>query len=94
MELIEFRRREPQDDLLTALVRARDAGDQLSEDELLGACHATIIGGFETTMHMLTLGLIEFAGRPELLPHLLGGTDACQQTIDELMRHVATWSAA
>lgn len=88
MELIEFRRREPQDDLLTALVRARDAGDQLSEDELLGACHATIIGGFETTMHMLTLGLIEFAGKPELLPHLLGGTDACQQTIDELMRHV------
>lgn len=87
-ELIEARRREPQQDLLTELVRARDAGDSLSEDELLAACHATIIGGFETTMHMLTLGLIELAAHPELHAQLHAGPQQCQQLIDELMRYV------
>ena len=86
--LIEARRREPRDDLLTGLVRARDAGDQLSEDELLAACHATIIGGFETTMHMLTLGLVELAARPELHARLHAGPKEGQQLIDELMRYV------
>ncbi len=86
--LIESRRREPQQDLLTELVRARDAGDQLSEDELLGACHATIIGGFETTMHMLTLGLIELVGKPLLRTWLFKGPRESQQLIDELLRHV------
>lgn len=88
MVLIEARRREPQADLLTELVRARDAGDQLSEDELLGACHATIIGGFETTMHMLTLGLMELAADKGAQARLLAGPQECQQLVDELMRHV------
>ncbi|MFO1426380.1 MAG: cytochrome P450 [Steroidobacteraceae bacterium] len=88
MVLIEERRREPRADLLSELVRARDAGDQLSEDELLGACHATIIGGFETTMHMLTLGLILLAGRPDLHARLHAGQKECQQLIDEILRHV------
>jgi cytochrome P450 len=88
MKLIEARRREPQADLLTAFVRARDAGDQLSDDELLGACHATIIAGFETTMHMLTLGLIELAERPSLRAYMLQGPAQTQKTIDELLRYI------
>jgi cytochrome P450 len=88
MKLIEARRREPQSDLLTAFVRARDAGDQLSDDELLGACHATIIAGFETTMHMLTLGLIELAERPWLRAYMLQGATQTQKTTDELLRYI------
>ncbi len=87
-KLIDLRRREPQEDLLTEFVRARDAGDQLSDDELLGACHATIIGGFETTMHMLTLGLIELAERPGLRNILLEGPHQTQKVVDELLRFI------
>jgi pimeloyl-[acyl-carrier protein] synthase len=86
--LIDERRVNPQHDLLTAFVRARDEGDALSEDEMLGACHATIIGGFETTMHMLTLGLITLAGRPPLQAWLLRGPKECQQVVDELLRWI------
>lgn len=88
MDLIEARRREPQDDLLTAFVRARDAGDQLSDDELLGACHATIIGGFETTMHMLTLGLIELVEQPWLRDYLLTSPAHTVKIVDELLRYI------
>ena len=87
-KLIELRRRDPKDDLLSEFVRARDAGDRLSDDELLGACHATIIGGFETTMHMLTLGLIELTTRPWLQAYLLAGRDQAQKTVDELLRYI------
>jgi len=88
LELIADRRTRPQSDLLTKLVQARDASDKLSEDELLGACHATIIGGFETTMHMLTLGLIELADRPWLQERLLAGRAEEVKVVDELLRYV------
>jgi cytochrome P450 len=88
LELIEERRHSPKDDLLNEFVQARDAGDKLSDDELLGACHATIIAGFETTMHMMTLGVIELAERPQLRNYLLSGPDEAQQTVDELLRYL------
>lgn len=87
-ELITQRRIAPQDDLLSQFVQARDANDQLSEDELLGACHATIIAGFETTMHMLTLGLIELAERPWLQQALLSGPAQAAKVVDELLRYI------
>lgn len=86
--LIDARRRVPRDDLLSEFVRARDEGDRLSEDELLGACHATIIGGFETTMHMLTLGLIELRERPGLRSYALAAPMSMQRTVDELLRYL------
>jgi len=86
-KLIAARRVEPRDDLLGAFVQARDAGDQLSEDELLGACHATIIGGFETTMHMLTVGLIELSERPWLREYLLRSPAHAQRVVQELLRY-------
>lgn len=87
-KLIEQRRAEPRDDLLTRFVQARDAGDRLSDDELLGACHATIIAGFETTMHMLTLGMIELAEREWLRDYALASPEAMRKTVDELLRYI------
>lgn len=88
LKLIEQRRQQPQDDLLSRFVQARDESDRLSDDELLGACHATIIAGFETTMHMLTLGMIELVERPALQAYLLSGPNETAKTIDELLRYI------
>lgn len=86
--LIEERRRTPREDLLSQFVQARDADDRLSEDELLGACHATIIAGFETTMHMLTLGTLELQERPKLQAYMLSGPAEAARTMDELLRYI------
>jgi cytochrome P450 len=88
VKLIAARRAAPQDDLLTQFVLARDESDKLSDDELLGACHATIIAGFETTMHMLTLGMIELHQAPALRDHLLAGREETGKTVDELLRYI------
>lgn len=43
------RRSEPKDDLITALVQAEEAGDKLSEDELLAMGFLLLVAGHETT---------------------------------------------
>jgi cytochrome P450 len=43
------RRSEPKDDLITALVQAEEAGDKLSEDELLAMGVLLLVAGHETT---------------------------------------------
>jgi pimeloyl-[acyl-carrier protein] synthase len=87
-ELIAERRLAPKEDLLSQFIQARDANDKLTEDELLGACHATIIAGFETTMHMLVLGMIELAERPSLQEYLLASPQQASKAVDELLRYI------
>ena len=47
--LIERKRAEPADDLLSALIAARDEGDKLSEQELLNNAHLILAAGHDTT---------------------------------------------
>jgi hypothetical protein len=46
--LVAQRRRDPTDDLLGAMVLARDEGDRLCEDELVVLCFGLLAAGFET----------------------------------------------
>jgi cytochrome P450 len=84
--LIEERRGAPTEDLLSLLVRARDAGDRLSEDELLAACHTIIEAGSETTAHMLAVATNYVATRPELRILVEKGVDEAMRVVDELLR--------
>ncbi|MCB0185769.1 MAG: cytochrome P450, partial [Caldilineaceae bacterium] len=56
--LADQRRADPQDDLLTALIQAEDAGDQLTEDELLGMVFLLLVAGHETTVNLIGNGTL------------------------------------
>ena len=58
------RRREPGPDLISALVAAEDAGDQLTEDELLTMAGLLFAAGFETTTNLLANGLMALLEHP------------------------------
>ncbi|MCG0287246.1 cytochrome P450, partial [Streptomyces sp. PSAA01] len=47
--LVEAHRGSPRDDIMTSLIEARDAGDRLSELELVDLCVAILVAGHETT---------------------------------------------
>jgi cytochrome P450 PksS len=49
-KLIERRRTDPGDDLITALIRAEEAGDKLTNDELLAMVFLLLVAGHETTV--------------------------------------------
>ncbi|MEN8159491.1 MAG: cytochrome P450, partial [Myxococcota bacterium] len=55
--LIEAKRREPGEDILSALIQAEEEGDRLSSDELLAMAFLLMIAGFETTQHLITNGV-------------------------------------
>ena len=73
--LIAERRTDPRDDLIGALVAARDADDgRLSEQELLANLVVLLVAGFETTTNLLGNGLAILFDRPDIAAALRCGT--------------------
>ena len=66
-------RRQPRPGLMSALVQARQEGDQLSEDELLAMAFLLLFAGFETTVHLLSGGTLALLTTPEQKERLLKG---------------------
>ncbi|WP_329129373.1 cytochrome P450 [Streptomyces caniferus] len=93
-QLIEEHRRAAQDDLMTALIDARDVNDRLSELELVDLCVGILVAGHETTATQIpnfVLALLDHPGQLALLreqPELIGGA------VEELLRFVPLGSGA
>ena len=63
-------RAEPTDDLLSALVRAEDEGDRLSENELYSMAILLIVAGHETTVSLITNSVLALLAHPGQLATL------------------------
>ncbi|MGW8555746.1 cytochrome P450 [Streptomyces tubercidicus] len=93
-QLIEDHRRAPRDDLMTALIDARDVNDRLSEIELVDLCVGILVAGHETTATQIpnfVLALLDHPGQLALLreqPELIAGA------VEELLRFVPLGSGA
>ncbi|NJP66738.1 cytochrome P450 [Streptomyces spiramenti] len=88
-ELVEQRRREPTDDLLGALVRARDEGDRLTEDELIAISGPGLLaGGAETVSSGIPSFVYTLLTQPELLAQLKGQPELIPRAVEELLRYV------
>jgi cytochrome P450 len=66
VDLIERKRAEPADDLLTAMIAARDGDDRLTENELTSLAFLILWAGFETTVHLISNGLAALLTEPRL----------------------------
>jgi cytochrome P450 len=66
VDLIERKRTEPADDLLTAMIAARDGDDRLSENELTSLAFLILWAGFETTVHLISNGIAALLTDPQL----------------------------
>jgi hypothetical protein len=64
-KLIKQKRSNPKDDLLTALVRAEEAGDQFSDDELLAMVFLLLVAGHETTVNLIANGVSTLLENPD-----------------------------
>ncbi|GIX49211.1 MAG: hypothetical protein KatS3mg131_3422 [Candidatus Tectimicrobiota bacterium] len=64
-DLIRARKKQPRDDLLTAMVQAEHRGDFLNEDEVVANTVLLMIAGHETTSNLLANGLLAFIRHPE-----------------------------
>jgi len=65
LELLESRKNDPRDDLVSILLHAEEQGDKLSHDECVNLVLNVLAGGIDTTQSELAHGLRLFAAHPD-----------------------------
>ena len=88
-KLIERRRADPRDDLITALIRAEEAGDKLSEDELLAMAFLLLVAGHETTVNLIASGTLALLEHPEQMKRLRCEPSLIKPAVEELLRYTS-----
>lgn len=83
------RRGDPRDDLLTALLQAEEAGDQMSEDELLAMVFLLVLAGHETTVNLIASGMLALLQFPEQLDLLRQDSTLNRSAVEELLRYTS-----
>ncbi|HEX8209237.1 MAG TPA: cytochrome P450 [Longimicrobium sp.] len=83
------RRADPRDDLITALVQAEEAGDRLSDDELLAMVFILLVAGHETTVNLIAGGVLALLQHPEQRDRLRADPALLRPAVEELARFVS-----
>ena len=84
--LIEIKRAQPADDLMSGLIAARDEDDRLSEHELTVMCCTLLIGGHETTANQINLSLLLLLDHPGQVARLRADPELIPGAVEELLR--------
>ncbi len=92
--LIAAHRKEPADDLMTALIEARDKADRLSELELVDLCVGILVAGHETTASQIPNFIVTLLDHPAALDRLRSDPSLIPGAVEELMRFVPLGAGA
>jgi cytochrome P450 len=87
LDLVERRRRRPQDDLISRLTAVEEQGDVLSQEELLSTCELLLVAGHETTVNLLGNGTLALLRHPDQLDLLRRHPGLADNAVDELLRY-------
>ncbi len=85
-DLIARRRAEPRADMLTDLIAAEEAGDKLTENELLATCILLLVAGHETTVNLIGNGSLALLRHPDQLQRLRDNPGLIGTAVEELLR--------
>lgn len=88
-DLLEERRSQPRDDLLTALVAADFEGGRLSEAELVSTAITLFLGGHDTTTQLIALGMSALVRHPAQLDLLRERPELVPAAVEEMLRYDA-----
>ncbi|MEO1290704.1 MAG: cytochrome P450 [Chloroflexota bacterium] len=86
-ELIAYKKTNPADDILTGLIQAEEAGETLTEDELVSLVFLLIVAGYETTVHLITNSVLTLLQHPQELDKLCQNMDLMPSAVEEILRY-------
>ncbi|HEX4206777.1 MAG TPA: cytochrome P450 [Ktedonobacteraceae bacterium] len=84
---IEQRRQHPQDDLVSKLLLAEEAGDKLAQNELISMIFLLLVAGHETTVNLLGNGMLALLLHPRQIEKLQQQPDLIRSAVEELLRY-------
>jgi cytochrome P450 len=86
-DMIAWKRANPADDLLTALIQAEDDGDVLDDDELVAQTLLLYIAGHETTVNLIAGGTLALLRHPDQLALLRADPALVGNAVEEMLRY-------
>jgi cytochrome P450 len=84
--VIEDRRRQPREDMISDLLAARMEGESLSDKELMGFLFLLLVAGLEATVHLLGHSARALCQQPELFARLRSDRSRIPTFIEEVLR--------
>lgn len=88
-EVIADRRANPTDDLMSVLVHAEVEGDRLDDDALVHESLLILVGGDETTRHVISGGMYQLLVNPDEHRKLHADVGVLDTAIEEMLRWVS-----
>ena len=85
--LLERRRAEPGDDLVSAMLAVEAQGDRLRPEELIGMLFLLLVAGHETTVNLLGSGLLALLQHPEQHERLRADRGLMGSAVEEMLRY-------
>jgi cytochrome P450 len=88
-QLVAAKRAQPADDLVSALIEARDAGDALDERELIAMLFLLLVAGHETTTNLIASGTLALLTHPAQAERLRADPALLPGAVEELLRYTS-----
>jgi len=85
-DIFKARRRQPQDDLVSALVAVEEQGETLNEAELLSLCMLILAAGNETTTNLIGNAVLALLGYPDERRRLIDEPSLMPAAVEEFLR--------
>jgi cytochrome P450 PksS len=86
---IAKRRTDPRNDLVSALIQAEEAGDRLSQDELVALIMLLLVAGHETTVNLIGSGMLALLEHPDQMEKLRRDPALIKPAVEELLRFIS-----
>jgi cytochrome P450 len=86
-ELVERRRSEPGDDLMSGLIAVEESGDQLTEEEIVATCNLLLVAGHETTVNLIANAILALLRRPAQWAALSIDPTRAAAVVEETLRY-------
>jgi cytochrome P450 PksS len=80
------RRTDPDEGLITALVRAQQDGDALDDDEVVAMIFLLLLAGHDTTANLIGSSVVTLLDHPDQLARLRDEPDLIEPAVEELLR--------
>lgn len=86
-DLVQQRRKHPQEDLISQLIAAQENGEHLDDQQVVSFCRLLFSAGYETTTHLLSNAILVFDQHPEVMDQLRQSLEMLPSAIEEVLRY-------